>query len=130
MIRKDAQRRGVVILAGILALAAAAAFWLPRWWENRASRQAAAITGAGSPLEKGSVTNARKRVDPGQTARRAVDAIGRPSFSVRTEGSSVHEIWTYYYSDGTMTLNMTDGVIQRISLAYGAPTIPRSLRPE
>ena len=88
-----------------------------------------AITGVGSPVLPGSVTEARRKVDPGRTGAEVARALGRASFSVRTEGTSSHDIWTYYYSDGTMTVNLTDGIVQRISLAYGPPKIPTSRRP-
>ncbi len=127
---EDSSRRGLSAALVLAALVAAGALWFPRWWENRLYRQAAAIAGAGSPVLKGSVTEARKKIDPCKMSEKVVEAIGRPSFSVRTEGSSTHEIWTYYYADGTMTVNLTDGAVQRISLAYGPPRIPRSLRPE
>lgn len=121
--------RRILVTMAAFAILAAAAFWLPRWWENRLYRQAEAMTGVGSPVLAGGVTSARGRIDPGKTASQVVAAIGRPSFSVRTEGASSHDIWTYYYADGTMTVNLTDGVVKRISLAYGPPKIPTSHRP-
>ena len=112
----------------LMIVLAGAALWLPRWWENRAFRQAEALTGVGSRVVPGDVTRSRGRINPGDSGRRVVEAIGRPSFSVGTEGSSTHEIWTYYYADGTMTVNLTDGIVARISLSYGPPTIPTSTR--
>jgi hypothetical protein len=112
----------VVVLAGV-------ALWAPRWWENRLYRQVEALTGVGSPVLPGAVTQARGRIDPGRSEKQVVEAIGRPSFSVGTEGSSTHDIWTYYYADGTMTVNLTDGIVKRISLSYGPPNIPKSHRP-
>jgi hypothetical protein len=121
--------RKVLVAMIVVAILAAAAFWLPRWWENRLYRQAEAMTGVGSRVLAGGVTSARGRIEPGKTAAQVVAAIGRPSFSVRTEGTSTHDIWTYYYADGTMTVNLTDDVVKRISLAYGPPSIPTSHRP-
>ncbi len=121
-------RKALVAMVAV-AILAAAAFWLPRWWENRLYREAEAMTGVGSPVLAGGVTSARGKIEPGRTAAQVVAAIGRPSFSVRTEGSSTHDIWTYYYADGTMTVNLTDDVVKRISLAYGPPSIPTSHRP-
>jgi hypothetical protein len=74
------------------------------------------------------VTQARGKIDPGKTSKQVTQLVGRPSFAVGTEGSSTHDIWTYYYSDGTMTVNLTDGIVQRISIAYGPPKIPTSRR--
>ncbi|HSS44821.1 MAG TPA: hypothetical protein VLO07_05705 [Thermoanaerobaculia bacterium] len=123
--------RLALALAGVLAaLAFSAAIWLPRWWENRLYRQAESIAGVGSPVLAGSTTEARKKIDPGRTAQQVVDALGRASFSMHTAGSSTHDIWTYYYADGTMTVNLTDGIVQRISVAYGPPVIPTSRRPK
>ena len=48
------------------------------------------------------------KVDPGLAAAKVTEAIGKPSFQVRTEGASSHEIWMYYFADGTMTVNLTD----------------------
>jgi hypothetical protein len=115
-------------LAGVLLLVAAA-LWVPRWWNNRLYRETEALTGVGSAVRSGGVTQARARIDPGKTAKEVVGLVGRPSFSVGTEGSSTHDIWTYYYADGTMTVNLTDGIVQRISISYGPPMIPTSRRP-
>lgn len=124
----DPSPRKVLVAMIVIAILAAATFWLPRWWENRLYRQAEAMTGVGSRVLAGGVTSARGKIDPGRTAAQVVAAIGRPSFSVRTEGTSTHDIWTYYYADGTMTVNLTDGVVKRISLTYGPPNIPVSHR--
>jgi hypothetical protein len=115
-------------LFGVLLLVAAA-LWLPRWWDNRLFRQAEALTGVGSPLQAGGITQARGKIDRGKSAKQVVEALGRASFSVGTEGSSTHDIWTYYYADGTMTINLTDGIVQRVSIAYGPPNIPKSRQP-
>ena len=124
---RDRRTSLFVALALILVLVAAA-LWLPRWWENRLFRQAEAMTGVGSRVMPGGVTRERGKINPGDSGRRVIEAIGRPSFSVGTEGSSTHEIWTYYYADGTMTVNLTDGFVARISISYGPPKIPTSTR--
>jgi hypothetical protein len=48
---------------------------------------------------------------------------------VRTEGASTHEIWKYYFADGTLTVNLTDGYVARISTDFGPPKIRQSRRP-
>jgi hypothetical protein len=79
----------------------------------------------------GNLTDARKKVDPGVTADKIVAAIGKPSFKARTQGrDSTHEIWTYYFADGTMIINLTDDSAVRIQTTYGRPKIPRSTRNE
>ena len=122
-------RRALAASLAIVLLFAAAALWLPRWWENRFYRQMEAVVGSGARRLPGSVTDARRKIDPGKTGRQVRDAIGLASFAVRTQGSSTHDIWTYYYADGSMTINLTDGIVQRISLSYGTPNIPGSRRP-
>jgi len=121
--------RRFIIAAILIAAGVAAAVWLPSWWENRLYRQAERLAGVGAPVLPGSVTDARKKIDSGMTSEKAIAAIGRASFALHTEGSSTHDIWTYYYADGTMTINLTDGSIQRIALEYGPPRIPTSRRP-
>lgn len=112
----------VVIVPALLA----AALWLPQWWERRELRQAREIAGVGSQLTPGSMTDARKKIDPGMAAAKIASAIGKPGFAVGTNGSeSRHEIWTYYFSDGTMTINLTDATAVRISTIYGPPRIPK-----
>lgn len=129
MTREKGPRLALAVAGVLVSLAVWAAIWLPRWWENHLYRQAEAIAGVGSPVLAGSATEARKKIDPGRTAQQVVEALGRASFSMRTEGSSTHDIWTYYYADGTMTVNLTDSIVQRISLNYGPPVIPSSHRP-
>jgi hypothetical protein len=124
-----APRPALFLALGGVLLLVAAALWAPRWWNNRLYRETEAMTGVGSVVQSGGVTQARGKIDPGKTAKQVVGLVGRPSFSVGTEGSSTHDIWTYYYSDGTMTVNLTDGIVQRISVAYGPPKIPTSRRP-
>ena len=122
-------RRGLILAVILIPILLVAALWLPRWWENREFRQVQAIAGVGSQIVPGTVTEARKKVDPGLTAEKIVAAIGKPSFSVGTDGKeSRHEIWTYYFADGTMVVNLTDGVAARISTGYGKPKIPRTTR--
>jgi hypothetical protein len=119
-------------LYGILAialLAAVAALWFPRWWEMRLYRQAEALTGVGAPVRSGTLTDARKKIDPGKSAKDVLAAIGKPSLESSTAGSSTHAIWTYYYGDGTMVVNLADDYVSRISVTYGPPQIPTSRRP-
>ncbi|HEY3125209.1 MAG TPA: hypothetical protein VGK70_14250 [Thermoanaerobaculia bacterium] len=129
MNEESGPRPALFIALFLMVLLIGAALWVPRWWENRLFRQAEALAGVGSRVMPGSVTEARDRINPGNPGRQVVEAIGRPSFSVGTEGSSTHEIWTYYYADGTMTVNLTDGIVARISVSYGPPKIPTSTRP-
>lgn len=120
--------RTLLITAGVLAVAIAASIWGPRLWEHRLYRQAEAIAGVGAPVHPGRVTDARRRIDPGKPREAVSSALGKASFAMRTEGSSVHEIWIYYYADGTMTVNLTDGIVQRVGVQYGPPKIPSSAR--
>jgi hypothetical protein len=114
---------GAVVAIPILLVAA---LWLPHWWETHELHEARAIAGVGSQLAEGSMTDARKKIDPGLTSDKIVAAIGKPSFAVGTDGKEIrHEIWTYYFSDGTMTVNLTDGAAVRISTQYGAPRVPK-----
>jgi hypothetical protein len=122
-------RPALYIVIGMAILIAVAAFWLPRWWENREYRKAEAIAGVGSALLPGKAADARKAVDPGLSGAKVTAALGKPSFAVRTEGASSHEIWKYYYADGTVTVNLTDGYVARISTEFGPPKIPKSRRP-
>ncbi|HEY3202239.1 MAG TPA: hypothetical protein VGL03_01140 [Thermoanaerobaculia bacterium] len=122
-------RRGLLLAIALVPLLVAAAVWLPRRWEAREFWQAQAIAGVGSRVVPGALTDARKRIDPGATAENVVAAIGKPSISVGTSGKdSRHEIWTYYFADGTMTVNLTDSVVVRVSTVYGPPKLPRSTR--
>ena len=116
---------GLVLVVALVGLAV----WAPRWWENRLYRQTEAMTGVGAPVLAGGVTASRGKIDPGKTGAQVVEALGKPSIAVGTEGASKHEIWTYYYADGTMMINLSDGIVRRISLEYGPPKIPTSRRP-
>jgi hypothetical protein len=122
-------RPALFVVIGAAIAIAIAVFWLPRWWENRAYRDAEKIAGIGSAVLPGKVADARKRIDPGLPAAKATEALGKPSFSVRTEGASSHEIWKYYFADGTLTVNLTDGYVARISTDFGPPKIRQSRRP-
>jgi len=125
----ESRRRAYLIGLPLVLLTVAAAFWLPTWWESRLYRQTEAIAGVGAKMLQGSLGDARRKIDPGMLSDKTVATIGRPSFSVHTEGTSTHDIWTYYYADGTMTVNLTDGVIQRIATDFHPPVIPKSKRP-
>jgi hypothetical protein len=119
-------RRRLLAAVVLVPVLLAAALWLPQWWERRELREARAIAGVGSQLAAGSMTDARRKIDPGATAEKIVAAIGKASFTVGTDGKdSRREIWTYYYSDGTLTINMTDGTAIRVSTVYGPPRIPK-----
>jgi len=102
----------------------------PSWWEGYLYRQTETLAGVGAALRSGGVTSARRRIDPGRKSEQILRALGRPSMTMAAEGTSSHEVWTYYYADGTMTVNLTDGIAQRISLTYGPPRIPTSRRPQ
>lgn len=121
-------RRVAFLWASAFVLAAVIGFG-PGWWERHLYRQTEALTGVGSKVQSGTLTEARRKVDPGRSARQVVEALGQPSFSHSSLGTSRHDIWAYYYADGTLTLNMTDGIAQRISVTYGPPPIPTSRRP-
>jgi hypothetical protein len=126
MTAEQKTRRRLLAAVVVVPALLAAALWLPRWWEGRELREARKIAGVGSQLTAGSMTDARKKIDPGLTADRIEAAIGKAGFAVGTSGRDVkHEIWTYYFSDGTMTINLTDGSAVRISTIYGPPRIPK-----
>ena len=112
-----------VVLVPLLLVAA---LWLPKWWEGRELSEARKIAGVGSQLTAGSMTDARKKVDPGLAGDKIVAAIGKPGYAFGTDGRDTkHEIWIYYFSDGTMTINLPDGAAVRISTIYGTPRIPK-----
>ena len=124
--REAGPRRGLIAAVVGIPIVFAAALWLPRWWEGRELKAAREIAGVGSKIVPGSMTDARKKIDPGLTREQIVTAIGQPSFAVGTEGAaSRHEIWTWYFQDGTMTVNLTDGAAVRIGTIYGTPRVPK-----
>ena len=121
--------RPLLWVAGAAVVLVAATFG-PRWWEGRLYRQTEALTGVGASTHPGGLTDARKKIDPGQRGEQVVAALGRPSMAMGSDGLSKPEVWTYYYADGTMTVNLTSGIVQRISVTYGPPVIPTSRRPQ
>ena len=122
-------RRRLILAVFLVPILLLAVLWLPRWWENREFQQVQAIAGVGSQVVPGQLTDARRKIDPGVSAEKIVAAIGKPSFSVGTDGKdSRREIWTYYFADGTMVVNLTDGSAVRVSVAYGPPKIPKTTR--
>ena len=124
-------RTALIVAIVLVPLLLAAALWGPTWWEKRELREAQMIAGVGSQMVRGNLTDARKKVDPGAAADKIVADLGKPSFKVATQGKdSKREIWTYYFADGTMIINLTDGAAVRISTTYGRPKIPRSTRNE
>lgn len=101
----------------------------PTLWEKSLYRDMQKLAGVGATLHPGGVTSARRRVDPGIRSKQVLERLGTPSLASASQGLSRHEVWTYYYSDGTMTCSATDGIIDRISLSYGAPSIPAPRTP-
>jgi hypothetical protein len=123
-------RRGLLIAIAFAPILLAAVLWLPGWWEKRTYREMESIAGVEARIVPGTLAEARGKVNPGLAADAVAAAIGKPSLSVRTEGKdSSREIWTYYFADGTMQINLTDGLVQRVSAAFGPPRIPTSARP-
>lgn len=116
-----------LLIAAAIAIALGL-FWLPRWWESRQGGRSEAIAGADSRILPGSLGGARNQIDPGMPGSKVTTAIGKPSFSIRTQGASAHEIWTYYFADGTLTINLTDGYVARISMEFGPPRPGRPRR--
>jgi len=92
-------------------------------------RQAEKIGGVGAAILPGSLTDARRKVESGMAKDKLEAAIGKPSIGVHTDGASSHDIWTYYYADGTMTINLTDDAVVRTGVDYNPPKIPTSARP-
>ncbi len=76
----------------------------------------------------GTLTDARKKIDPGKSGPDVLAALGRPSLGVGVRRQLEPQIWTYYYADGTMIVNLTDGYVARVSMTYGPPRIPTSRR--
>jgi len=119
--REPIRRKLIAALAAGVLFLGAGAFGL-RWWEGRVDRQSEALAGVGQVLG-GSVTDARKKIDPGRTEQQVLDAIGKPSAKAETKGAERHAKWTYYYADGTLTLSLTDGYLARADLEYGPPRL-------
>jgi len=119
--KEEGRRKLLAVLAAGVLVLGAGAFGL-RWWEGRVDRQSEAIAGIGKVLP-GSVTDARRKVDPGRTEQAVLEAIGKPSARAETRGAEHHAKWTYYYADGTLTLSLTDGYLARADLEYGPPRL-------
>jgi len=125
----EGRRRGVLIAIAFVPIVLAAALWLPRWWEQREYRQMEGIAGVEAHVSPGRLADSRGKVDNGMKAEAVVAAIGKPALAVATEGVSKREIWTYYFADGTLLINLTDGLVQRVSADFRPPKIPTSARP-
>ena len=124
-------RRGLLIALAFAPIFLAAILWLPRWWERREYRAMEEIAGVEARVVPGRLADARGKVNPGLSSEAVTAAIGKPSVSVRTQGKdSSREIWTYYFADGTMQINLTDGLVQRVSATFAPPRIPTSVLPK
>jgi hypothetical protein len=123
------RRRGLLVAIAFVPIVLAALLWLPKWWEAREYRQMEGIAGVEAKLSPGRLADARGKVQDGMKADAVAGAIGRPALSVATDGVSRREIWTYYYADGTLLINLTDGIVQRVSADFRPPSIPTSARP-
>jgi len=119
--KEPVRRRLVAVLAAAVLFLGAGAFGL-RWWESRVDRQSEGLANIGKVLP-GSVTDARRKVDPGRTERQVLDAIGQPSVRSESRGANLHAQWIYYYADGTLTLSLTEGYLARADLEYGPPRL-------
>jgi hypothetical protein len=125
----QSSRRRLILAVFLVPILLIAVLWLPSWWENREFQQVQAIAGVGSRIVAGNLTDARRKIDPGASAQKIEAAIGKASFAVGTDGKdSRREIWTYYFADGTMIVNLTDGTAVRVSTYYGPPKIPKTTR--
>jgi hypothetical protein len=130
VIEKERRSRTLTVLLACIPILLAAVLWLPRWWENHLYREAEAIAGVEARIVPGTIADARKKTESGMKAAALIAAIGKPSILVGTDGKdSRREIWTYYFSDGTMIVNLTDGLVQRVSADFHPPRIPTSARP-
>ena len=123
------RRKGLIVAIAFVPILLAAFLWLPRWWEARQYREIESIAGVEARVSEGKLADARDRVKDGMKSDAVVAAIGKPALSMGSEGVSRHEIWTYYYADGTLLLNLTDGLVQRASADFHPPRIPTSSRP-
>ena len=130
MIEKERRSRTLTVLLAFVPILLAAVLWLPKWWEKRLYRESEAIAGVEAPIVSGAIADARKKTENGMRAEALVAAIGKPSMLVGTDGKDARrEIWTYYFADGTMVVNLTDGLVQRVSADFHPPKIPTSARP-
>lgn len=120
--------RRILLWAAAFAVLVAIGFG-PRWWEHRLYRQAEAVTGVGATMHAGTLADARRKIDPGRRANEIEAALGKPSLAFAVQGDVRREMWTYYYPDGTMVVNLTAGIAERISVTFGPPLIPTSRRP-
>lgn len=111
-------RRKVVAAFLLVALVGVGALVLPRWWQGRTEKLAGTVSNPGTILP-GNTTSARSKIDPGKTEKAVVELLGKPSVAVETKGAERHTIWTYYYADGNLTLNLTDGYLVRVDTEYG-----------
>ena len=125
----EKRRRGVLVAIAFVPIVVAAALWLPRWWEEREYRQMEGIAGIAATVSPGKLADARAKVENGMKGDAVVAAIGKPALAAATDGVSTHEIWRYYYADGTLLINLTDGLVQRVSADFRPPKIPTSARP-
>ncbi len=131
MIERERRSRTLTVLLAFVPILLAAVLWLPKWWEKRLYRESEAIAGVEAKIVPGTLADARKKAENGMKAEALVAAIGKPSILVGTDGKdSRREIWTYYFADGTMVVNLTDGLVQRVSADFHPPRIPTSARPD
>jgi hypothetical protein len=122
-------RRGLLVAIAFVPILLAAILWLPRWWEEREYRQMEGIAGVEARVSPGRLADARGKVHDGMKTDGLLAALGKPALSVATDGVSRREMWTYYYADGTLLINVTDGLVQRVSADFHPPSIPTSARP-
>lgn len=122
-------RRGLIVAIAFVPILLAGFLWLPRWWEEREFRQMEGIAGVEAKISPGKLGDARAKIQDGMKTDAVIAAIGKPALSVATDGISRHEIWKYYFADGTLILNVTDDLVQRVSADFRPPTIPTSTRP-
>jgi len=123
------RRVGKLFWWAVAIVVAALVGFAPGWWERRIYRQQEALAGVEAPIRAGALADARKKIDIGLTAVQVIASVGEPSLRRSTEGPTPRAIWTYYYRDGTMDVNLTSGVVRRIALTNGAPFIAKSKRP-
>jgi hypothetical protein len=129
MSQPDRPRRGLLVAIAFVPIVLAAFLWLPKWWEAREYRQMEGLAGVEAKISPGKLAAAREKIQNGMKSEAVVAAIGKPALSVGTDGVSRREIWTYYFADGTLLINLTDGLVQRVSADFRPPAIPTSARP-